>query len=316
MTPLWILAQFLAPSLIPPNIPNAEAVKIVAPFFAPAPGNSLTIDSYDREHKLADPLSIRGFVTVTPPKDRCLIIKKNDELPDVKVCKKQQVTFSLRELDVGGRINWTVFTGMNDSGTSLTWPTPYRLAQVVPAGEFKNMLGEYVPVLSCKSWVAEDQRLIELTLASGPKWRIHFPDVDTLAPQPEESPNLFVRLGKAKAAEAARAEGSHDSPPAEGHASATPPPNSFFAKNKKEEEQVYPWNVNARGAFEMNSARLMTSDAPLGLSGKCRYKYSDAPQDETSGIIECFNLDSFDAVLTHLPCSGIFRPKESVKSAR
>ncbi|MGE0174503.1 MAG: hypothetical protein AB7T49_17035 [Oligoflexales bacterium] len=365
-------AAFASGSLVPPNLPESEAVKHLASYFSPAPGTLVQVDQYEVQNikKGQDPMALRGFVQVTPPKGKCFIIQKHPDLPDTTVCEKKVLSFTMRELDVGGQLKWKVFTGTDDFGTELTWKSPHRLAQSIPLGEFKNQLGDYVPVLSCEMMRRAGQRRIVLTLMTGEPWIINFPDTDKLTEQPAEGPNLFIRVAKKNPFEEAKKEagdghgkpegeghekaegheaaakeghdaaakegheatagakeghgdaakeekpkeGGHGEPPAEaakeepaeGHGESAKA-TSVFVK-KEEKDPGYPWNVSPRGAYEMSSSQFLTDGIPFGLKGMCRYKFTGAPNDPNSGILECHDADRYDALLVHLACSASLGP--------
>jgi hypothetical protein len=222
---IFVMASFLSGSLLPPNLPENEAIKLLAPYFSPALGTQIHVDQFEVQNikKDQDPMALRGFIEVDPPKGRCFIIQKHHDLPDVTVCKKEVLSFQMRELDVAGQLHWRVFTGKDDYGTDVSWKSPHRLAQFIPIGQFKTMLGKYVPVLSCEPLRREGRRSVLLTLMTGEPWLVHFPDNDKLTKQPDDTPNLFIRVGKKKPIEEAKPpEGAHGEAPKEsGHGEAS-----------------------------------------------------------------------------------------------
>lgn len=276
-------AFVLGKALFPAATSEADRVRKLRPFFDPPLGAPLKLDPFEMHQVAKDPIKARGFVTVKPPKGQCWIIKRHAELPDAHVCKASTLNFEAGAIDDAGRVSWEVITGQGDFGTAVSWPTPYRLAQLIPNDTFTKQLGEFVPVTSC---VADrTERSIRVELLNGEKWALFFPARDTLAyPQPEEAPNLDVQKV----------------------ADGTP------FKNKEKELKLpspagvekYPWIMPARGSFAMSASGVKMADSPDGLNGLCRYRLVGAPRDPKGGAIECLNTEKYDAIYLPLTCSS------------
>lgn len=269
-------------ALFPPETPEAERMAKLKPFFEPPLGETLTLDPLEMHKAAKDPIRTRGFVVVTPPKGHCWIVKRHDERPDTNVCQRTTLSFEAGAIDDAGRVTWEVKTGKGDFGTPVSWQTPYRLAQLIPSGEFTKQLGDFVPVISC---VAErKERKIRVELLGGETWVVYFPESDSLTyPQPEEAPNLDLQKVSDTTAFKKKEEGSMIVAPAGA--------------------ERYPWIMPARGSYAMSSSRIKMADAPDGLNGLCRYRLSGAPRDPKGGAVECFNAERYDAVYLPLTCS-------------
>lgn len=187
-----LAAGHLAASLFTSADTPPERIARLKDYFQPAIGSMVHLhpDQLANIHHRQDQLGARGFITVTPPAGRCLVIKRADHLDDSVVCKKTQLAFSLRELQYNGNVRWLVYTGKGDDGTEVSWPTPYRLLQYVRAGQMHK---ESIPdfVLKCQA-TDKPERKVEIETLGGAKYTIRFPRYDTLMIQPPEQ-NLFVK---------------------------------------------------------------------------------------------------------------------------
>ena len=83
-------AATLATALMTPDLPESERLRIDAPFFDPRPGESLVLDPVEMRDsgRRTAPTSLRGFLTVKPPRGHCLTITRDPGLPDEIICEK------------------------------------------------------------------------------------------------------------------------------------------------------------------------------------------------------------------------------------
>lgn len=315
-----LLSQFTLQALFPPNTALQDRLRLLDPFFDPPLGSEIKADPAELREKRDRPLDIQGYVKISPPPGRCFILRKSPKEPDQNICKAKDVAFSMRELREDGSIQWLLIQGPNDSGTPIMWQTPYRLARVIELGQFDSAINKTIPIASCEAEENSFQRKLTLTLMSGQKWIVLFPEKDIpLAPE-RKIPNLFVRVlasatdGNWQPMEASSGgefKGSDErsanyEPDSDRHALLA---LRLSGRYKEIEDEVYRFNFEKRGSFEMNSSQVQERSAPIGMNGLCRYRYQGAPLDPQSGVIECFNSESYDALYMHLTCSGQFAPK-------
>lgn len=281
--------------LVAGTLTLTQQKKSLEPYFTPAPGVTVELDAQEvinvgkRSH-----FDLRGYITVTPPKGTCLIVQAHAERRDINVCKKRRIPFLAGDLDEGGRVNWIITQPGKVANVPLSWPTPHRIAKVIPGMERLATLSKNRLILKCRGELNDHTRKISLSLPNNELWVAHFPQKDTLVDQPENVPNLYVDSGFTGGL------------PKEGDIPKARPKEQFLiAKEKaheKEPVQTY-WAVPRRNAFVMNASNFSTADTPEGIRGECRYRLSGAPNDPQSGIIECHNTDAFDVILLHLECA-------------
>lgn len=205
----------LTPALFSATLPEAARIKRLAPLFLPQPGQAFKLIERDvREAKKnANALALRGQIMVTPPKGHCLVITVNEERDDEIVCKPRLLVFTLADTDRMGRLNFTVKTGDGDFGTPLSWQSPYRMAIVEPYTNAKEDPPRYRFIESCRGVRSDFHgRKLEITLLGGEQWVVHIPEHETLMPQPDPPPNLYLysAAGKVSVAEAAKSKKDHE----------------------------------------------------------------------------------------------------------
>ncbi len=315
---------WLSQALITAEMSRSQREERLAPLFEPRPGKMLEIPRKELADTSQDPLFLKGEIWVKPPKGTCLRIRKDLDKPDLKICRPQPITWHMHEIDPAGKIQRLIIAGNPDEGTLLTWSTPYRMANFVEQGKKESGEDQDIPIMSCDAQQVEEtirgksmlERSIILTLAKGRRWRIDFPPQDTMLPPPKKpEPVLEPKV-------AAQGEAKHEEKPADdGHSAPaekaaekpaekpaeTPPEKSRLAKllsgEKVDEEKVaYYFRVAGKEVFEMPSSFFREGDSPGGLPGKCRYKFKGAAYDPDSGVIECYETHSMDAVYVHVPC--------------
>lgn len=313
---------FLSEVIFSQKTPYALRVRKLSPHFHPAIGSPLRLDPYEIDNlDQVDPLSVKGFVRVAPPKGQCFTIRRSLELPDISVCKPRFVPFEVRDIDDAGRINWEVTIGANSLKTQISWPTPYRLAQFLTLTE-KDIDPTYVAILSCKAINDRNTRKVIVTLLDKKrtKWHIYFPKKDRLMPQPRPEPNLtFITLIDGQVQMPTEDGSKKDEPKGQekGHGepkqqqeppkTETDPNQNFgkglFLRGKKAKKIDRSWSIPPKGTYIMNSSNFKTLGGPMGSNGKCVYRLRGAPGDPDSGVIECRKTDSYNEIYTHLPCT-------------
>ncbi|TWW09981.1 hypothetical protein E3A20_08860 [Planctomyces bekefii] len=324
----------VAAALIPKDLPETTRVQRLSPFFSPKPGNVLNVDADELRNLRTKirPEALRGVIRVSPPKGTCFIITRMASQPDDRICKPKNLTFSLRDLNRAGQISWVIKTGDGDFGTTLVWPTPYRIAIVTPFNNSPEDPPKYHFILSCKATKTEETRKIALEIDNGQTWTIRFPKVDTLEPQPKPLPNLYIVASGGKvsvkdAAEKKRAEEAAR----EAEAAGAPAPDAAPApgasgdgkdgdgkdgeKSDKKPEEVdqsedrVVWAIPARNSYGMNGSAFMPYGSVAGGSvGLCRYNYEGSTEDRWTGRVECHDVDGFRDVVLPVTCLRDIRP--------
>jgi hypothetical protein len=306
-------ASFTLKPVFPPETSMAKRVDILRHFFEPAPFEVVKAERIELIKKKDNPSTIKGYIKVTPPKGSCFIVRTNVDRKDRNVCKTEFLSFTVSDIDRAGNINWLVIQGPNDTGTKLSWQTPYRKASIIKLGEFKQGLEYNHYIKSCKAIVTPFQKKINLELMDGKKWTILLPDKDIEIKRPEHVPNLFVRIltnrgdGKVLTNEY-KMWGQEDGKQKEAPDSEQPPKVSRLAQKlsgqyKKKKITPFKFSLRKPSTYEMESSQLLENNTPKGILGKCRYRYAGAPGDIESGVIECFNTEAYDALYAHLTCS-------------
>lgn len=298
----------LSAGLIHFNTPLLERQKILAPYFSPAPGESLEVTARARAlTRGGDMLLTKGELWIKPPVNTCLIIRSDLKRRDQKFCRASPYIWDLFDLDGAGRLTLTVIAGPKDEGTSLTWTTPYRIANVVPIEPKEEGENFNIPVMSCDASVDQETRKIKLTLMDGRKWFIYLPDFDKPVSDNAPPPNLIVRIDQKKLPTPPDPKGQVAPDDAPKGPSAL---GALLAGGYKEIVQApYTFRVSKRNSYEMSSSHFMETNVPQGMSDLCRYMFEGAPGDPGSGVIECYNTDSLAAVYTHVTCFSQFAPR-------
>ena len=110
----------MAAELYPESATEKDKIAVLRDFFSPQPGKTVLIDKQDmRNYPNRDPLEHRGFITVTPPKDHCINIKRQAHLRDFFICKRKRLPFEAKEVHRDGTIRWFVTTSEKDPGIWL-----------------------------------------------------------------------------------------------------------------------------------------------------------------------------------------------------
>lgn len=307
-----LLVPALAAAWLAGDLPTATKQKQLAPYFAPAPGAEVVIDPAELRDfgKTKKAGQLRGYIRVSPPKNVCFTITRNEGDPDDTICKPTTLSFSLLDLDKFGRLRWGIVTGDGDFGTPLFWRSQYRVAITTPMANAPEDPPVYEFITNCR---AERQdfggRRLFLELVGGKIWVVAFPDKDTMIPQPEAEANLFIvganPSGKVSVKDAAAA--NTEAPKGEHGEAPPPPPKEVKTVDVMDGREI--WSIPVRGTYEMPSTNFMPkgSVAP-GAKGKCRYTYKGPEEDPKTGRIECLDADGYHHALLPATCLSALKP--------
>jgi len=295
----------MAPGLFAPSAPEKERLALMSKYLHPAPGSPLNIEQADlRERGENNSLHMRGYITVSPPKGHCFVVSRGPDLADRNVCKEERLAFKIQDLQRDGTLSWQISTGVGDPGFTYHWPTPYRVAQVILAGETRDRLHDSRVITRCTAQNYQGRRRVLLELADGKLWTIRFPDRDQAAPQPASPANLFVDNKKESTdfteTDISKTEEKPDYIKARENAALNEPVTTY-------------WTMPFRHAFLMSADNFHSRDAPPGLIGQCLYRFSGAPQDAESGWIECMRTSEFEVVLAPISCAKAMRDDSDIR---
>jgi len=243
-----------------------------------------------------NPEKLRGYIAIKPPAGKCLLITRRPDIPDEKICKATTLTWTIEDVQPGGRIVWEL-RGDSTSAADvidLEWTTPHRIAQTIPVGERRVELYRNVVVLDCKVSVSSHTRKIDLALADGRTWKIIFPPKDISIQTSKDEPNLYFqeRIGFG---------GISDDSTLDMDRKYSFDATKARANSRKSESTTTYWAITDRGAFGMDAVNFVTSDGPMGSNGKCRYRTAQQ-LDPDPGYIECHHMADIDVVCTPLTC--------------
>lgn len=286
----------LSPLIITKDMDETTRYSVLTPYFYPSFNNIVSINKDDLYNKnIKNPLKMKGFITVSPPKGICFIINRNSQIPNDIICKSTKLSFTLDEIDKSGKINWQISTSQYDFPYTYSWQTPHRIAKVIPLGE---KLEIPIPIDRCIPHVNKHERKIILKLMNGKNWIIQFPQKDVLTPQPPPTPNLYIakhrKIGVSK----------------DGITSTNLLPQ---VKGSINDPVTKYWAIPIRNSFEMSASNFISDLSPSGIKGKCLYQLSNAPEDTQSGWIECHQTAEYEVVFTHLECAKFLIKKTPIK---
>ncbi len=305
-----LAGSLLASALFPADLPEKERVKRLTPFFDPPPGATLSLANHDLTNfgrKVAAE-HLRGSILVKPPLGTCLIVTRQSDAPDEHVCKPRQLSFVLGDLDRYGKLSWNVQTGEGDFGTPITWNSPYRVVIAKELGEPSEgaKIKPFKFISSCESKSDQLGRRINVSLVTGERWSIYFPEKDTLLDADDATPPAPPPPpGKGDPAKEHKAEGHGDhKEDAHGeHKEEAPPPVSTpKAVSRYDDRQI--WAIPRTGSFTMSSSGFQSAGAvtPGIVGGECRYTYAGSAEDPTIGRIECHQVAGFASLYLPLTC--------------
>lgn len=289
------LAAAISSSLVTGEMTQSQRSKKLSSYFSPSPGEVVRVDpDHVTNQNIKDKTQLSGYIKVNPPKGSCFTITRHHSYPDDRICKSTILPFKLLELDKGGRVSWIIKTGVEDMGHTYFWPTPHRIAHVIPAGVRPKMRHDFpVAINKCVTHQSKKKRNITLELMNGKVWIIKFPEKDELYPQPDSLPNLFILARKKSAGISA---------------------GTTLASAKKRKKNVYRgyadepvtkyWAITIRGSFHMRASNFIDADSAPKMKGLCLYQLNNAPNDPHSGWIECHGTADHEVIFTHLSCSA------------
>lgn len=312
----------VASSMFNLNTPQDQRLETLKPFFQPAAGAEIFVSQEDASLAARGKIPVkklRGYITVSPPRNTCFAIKRNEASPDEHICGKKTLVFTLADMDRAGKLTWNVKTSPDDIGTQLSWQTPYRIAILMPRTENKKNTAEfwkdtpplYKFIKSCTDVSIPSTRRIELKIFTGESWLFYFPEVHKLLPQPEEAPNLVIANTSSKRSitdaanekkeAAAKKHDSADEPEKKGD------PEKGDANPKDDRPDNFEdrklWTISLRDSYEMSVENFHADNLTTsGLKGKCRYNFTGPPEDPTTGRIECQDTPEFHMFLLPVTC--------------
>lgn len=298
----WALALTASQLLFPPNSTLEQRQAVLKKFFSPMPGEMLTVTDRAVAVERRDPLLVKGELWIHPPKGTCLIVRRDFEQKDRTYCKKTPITWDIFDLDASGRLHFNVLLENDPETTWVTWPTPYRVANYVPLGATESGDNYNIPIQKCEAVDDGIMRKIILHTMDNRRWYIFLPEYDEPMKVAEPLPNLHVQSDMKK--EEKPAEKTGEKKPAKSVLGQL-----LSGEYKKAQKQEFIFRVSRRNAYEMSSSGFSETSSPQGMLGKCRYSFSGAPGDPQSGVIECYDTDTFDTIYTHVTCFSEFKPK-------
>jgi hypothetical protein len=151
---------------------------------------------------------------------------------------------------------------------------------------------------------------------------VHFPETDTLGPQPDPIANLTIIVSGGKrsvndpnanpesAPDGEKPKGEGEKAEGEKKDGEAPPPPPPHEEKVRERDDRKIWAIPARDSYEMSGDNFMPYGAvPHGGIGKCRYNYVGPPEDPDTGRLECHDVDGFTSVFLPLTCLRDLRQK-------
>jgi hypothetical protein len=288
--------------LFPQGSTLEQRQAVLKAYFSPEPGRMLTVTPRAVAVERRDPLLVKGELWIDPPKGRCLIVRRDYEQKDRTYCKKSPISWDIFDLDASGRLHFNVLTDNDPEFTYLSWPTPYRVANYVPLGAMESGENHNIPIQKCEAVDDGMLRKIVLHTMDHRRWFIFLPDYDQPLTIKEPVPNLIVASDLKK--EEKVPEKGEEKKPAKSVLGQL-----LSGEYKKAQKQDFIFRIKRRNAYEMSSSGFSETASPQGMQGKCRYMFSGAPGDPESGVIECYDTDTFDTIYTHVTCFSQFKPK-------
>jgi hypothetical protein len=298
----WALAVMASQLIFPESSTLSQRQAVLKNYFSPKPGEMLQVTPRAMAVERRDPLLVKGELWIDPPKGTCLVIRRDYEQRDRSYCKKTPITWDIFDLDAAGRLHFNVFVENNPETTFLTWPTPYRVANYVPLGAMESGENFNIPIYKCEAVDDGVLRKIILHTMDNRRWFIFLPEYDRPLKVTQPLPNLHVQSDVKQEEKAAEPGG--EKKPAKSVLGQL-----LSGEYKKSKKQEFVFRVRRRNAYEMSSSGFSETGSPQGMQGKCRYSFSGAPGDPDSGVIECYDTDTFDTIYTHVTCFSQFKPK-------
>ncbi len=304
-----LLLAMLASNLsFPADATIEQRQERLKPYFSPRPGEMLTVTERAVVIEKRDPLLVQGELWIKPPPGTCLTVRTDYNHKDIAYCKNTPMTWDIFALDAAGRLHLTVLLDQDAEGTYVSWPTPYRVANYVPLGGMEAVENYNIPIHKCVASDSGDFRKITLHTMDNRRWFIFLPEYDQPTKSNEPAPNLVVKSDQ-KSEEKPHEEGTEKKP------AKSILGQLLSGEYKKVQKKEFIFRVSSRNAYEMSSSGFTETAAPQGMQGRCRYSYSGAPGDPGSGVIECYDTDTFDTIYTHVTCFSQLKPRLKPKSS-
>jgi len=298
----WALVLMASQLTFPEGSTMEQRQAILKKFFSPKPGELLHVTERAIAVERRDPLLVKGELWVHPPKDSCIVVRRDMEQRDRTYCKKAPIGWDIFDLDAAGRLHFNILIDGTSDITFLTWPSPYRVANYVPIGAMETGENYNIPIHKCEASDDGVSRKIVLHTMDNRRWFIFLPDFDQPLKVSEPLPNLNVKSDL-------KTEEKPAAPDEEKKPAKSVLGQLLSGEYKKAKKQEFIFRVSRRNAYEMSSSGFSESGAPQGMLGKCRYSFSGAPGDADSGVIECYDTDTFDTIYTHVTCFSKLKPK-------
>ncbi|WP_141734701.1 hypothetical protein [Oligoflexus tunisiensis] len=296
------LAVMASQLMFPKGSTMEQRQALLKKFFRPPPGEMLRVTDRAIAVERRNPLLVKGELWIDPPPGQCLTVRRDPEERDHTYCKETPITWDIFELDAVGRLRFNVFIESSPETTFISWPTPYRVANYVPLGAMETGENHNIPIQKCEAVDAGTHRKIVLHTMDGRRWFIFLPEYDQPIKVAEPIPNLHVQSD-------VRKEENPEATETEKKPAKSVLGQLLSGEYKKERKQEFNFRVKRRHAYEMSSSGFSETGSPQGMQGKCRYRFSGAPGDPESGVIECYETDTFDTIYTHVTCFSQFKPK-------
>jgi hypothetical protein len=296
------LALMASQLIFPEGTTLEQRQTVLKNFFSPRPGEMLEVTPRAIASERRDPLLVKGELWIHPPKGSCLTVRRDFKQKDRTYCKKTPITWEIFDLDAAGRLHFNVFVENDPETAFITWPTPYRVANYVPLGAMESGDNFNIPIHKCEAVDDGPLRKIILHTMDNRRWFIFLPEYDAPLKAAEPLPNLHVQSDVKKEEKPEAATGEKKAP-------KSVLGQLLSGEYKKTKKQDFIFRVSRRNAYEMSSSGFSETGSPQGMQGKCRYSFSGAPGDPSSGVIECYDTDTFDTIYTHVTCFSQFKPK-------
>lgn len=265
-------------------------------YFFPRGGHEVSLDPAELSNSksMKNHHYLRGYIDVHPPKGTCLIIKRRDDIEDVRACKKTRLSFRLMDIGQDGRITWIVSTGPGDFGQPVWWQTPYLIGKIVDYT--MPWPGQSVAVYLTRCTVKEkNSRTQRITLDLLPPGTldIRIPVRETLAPQPEkDQPNLYIQESTFASGFVKVEKKKKEDPNADPSGkSSDKDPNTILSR----------WQMHPRHSYTLPANSFLTGQSGTH-KGSCRYRYTGYDYKPDLAVIECHKMGEYQWLYMPLPC--------------
>lgn len=187
------------------TLPERQA--LLSPYFSPAIGQEVRLLSTKQQTITLDTVEkTQGEIWVTPPPTTCFILQTARTLPDQKICESTAISFRFSDLTKAGDVQWTVFLDAKDSGTPISWKTPYVIGYAIlerSTLEKKSASAKQVRTIALDACIGKQNtntRSISFSLLGmEEKWELSFPKTDKLLPQTRSNLSFHMQSNTALA---------------------------------------------------------------------------------------------------------------------